>query len=86
MINRGLNAELDAHLGYDEADRSSTGKRSNSRHGRTSKTVKGTFGELQIDTPAPRSRPMVALLLIQAMNSLEQSAQPGISSCDRSPT
>lgn len=54
MINRGLNAELDAHLGYDKAERSSTGKRSNSRNGRTTKTVKGTFGEIDIDTPRDR--------------------------------
>lgn len=54
MINRGLSAELDAHLGYDKAARSSTGKRANSRNGHTDKTVKGTFGELEIATPRDR--------------------------------
>lgn len=54
LINRGLEGELDAHLGFDRHEKSAEGKRPNSRNGKTRKTVKGTFGELEIETPRDR--------------------------------
>lgn len=54
VINRSLNAEMDAHLGYDKHDKTTEGRRANSRNGNARKTVKGTFGELVIDTPRDR--------------------------------
>ena len=53
MINRSLDAEMDAHLGYDRHDKGESA-RANWRNGKTEKTVKGTFGELEIETPRER--------------------------------
>lgn len=55
MINRSLEAEMDVHLGYarhTKADADSA--RSNRRNGVGTKTVKGEFGALEIDTPRDR--------------------------------
>lgn len=54
VINRSLEGELDAHLGYARHAKSETGRRTNGRNGGTVKTVKGTFGELAITTPRDR--------------------------------
>lgn len=53
MINRSLEAELTAHVGYSHGEKSN-GRRGNTRNGTTKKTVKGTFGELEIETPRDR--------------------------------
>ena len=55
VINRSLDAEMDAHLGYAKHDKDATGARANSRNGGTKKTVKGTFGEVEIRTPRDRA-------------------------------
>lgn len=54
VINRSLSAEMDAHLGYAPHEKAPAGKRTNSRNGGTSKTLKGTFGEVAITTPRDR--------------------------------
>lgn len=54
VINRSLEGEMDAHLGYARHEKNETGRRRNGRNGGTSKTVKGTFGELAITTPRDR--------------------------------
>jgi len=54
LINRSLEGELDAHLGFEKHEKAGDGKRSNTRNGKTRKTVKGTFGELEIETPRDR--------------------------------
>lgn len=55
MINRALAAEMDAHLGYDKGERGDDGtRRSNTRNGKLSKTIKGKFGEIAIETPRDR--------------------------------
>jgi transposase-like protein len=55
MINRSLEAEMDAHLGYEKHEKNESGTaRTNTRNGKTGKTVKGDFGELEIDTPRDR--------------------------------
>lgn len=54
VINRSLEGEMDAHLGYPRHEKHDTGRRPNGRNGGTAKTVKGTFGELAITTPRDR--------------------------------
>ena len=54
VINRSLDAEMEAHLGYARHAKQDTGRRANGRNGSTTKTVKGTFGELPIQTPRDR--------------------------------
>ena len=53
LINRSLDAEMTAHLGY-ESGEAGAGKRTNTRNGKSKKTVKGTFGALEIETPRDR--------------------------------
>ena len=49
-----MESELTHHLGYDKY--SSAGKKSgNSRNGKSSKTIKGDFGELPIEVPRDRN-------------------------------
>ena len=55
VINRSLEAEMDVHLGYARHAKIVDGRRENGRNGSTSKTVKGTFGELAISTPRDRA-------------------------------
>jgi len=54
LINRSLEAEMTAHLGYSPGENPGKEKRTNTRNGTTQKTVKGTFGELEITTPRDR--------------------------------
>mgnify|MGYP003544039751 FL=1 len=53
-VERALNTELEDHLGYEKhaADGKNSG---NSRNGYTSKTLKGNFGKVSIDTPRDRN-------------------------------
>lgn len=54
MTEQVLEAELTSHLGYEK--HSTEGKHSgNSRNGKTSKTVRSDFGEIQIETPRDRN-------------------------------
>ena len=50
MINRSLEAELQAHLGHERHGRSN----GNPRNGKSRKTVQSTVGDLQIETPRDR--------------------------------
>jgi putative transposase len=52
IIQAALDAELDAHLGYDRNHKALTG---NSRNGKTKKTVKGDLGEFELETPRDRN-------------------------------
>ncbi|QQS03218.1 MAG: IS256 family transposase [Fibrobacterota bacterium] len=54
VINRGMEAEMDAHLGYAAHEKSPGLRRKNTRNGKTTKTIKGTFGEVEISTPRDR--------------------------------
>jgi len=53
ILESSLNAELDGHLGYDKNEKSET-RRSNTRNGKSKKTVKGDHGELDIEVPRDR--------------------------------
>ena len=55
VIDRGLSAELDAHLGYERHAKAVEGERSNTRNGSTKKRLKGTFGALEVTTPRDRA-------------------------------
>lgn len=46
-----LNVEMDEHLGYERYDRS---EGTNARNGKKSKTIRGDFGEVEIETPRDR--------------------------------
>lgn len=64
MINRSLEGELNAHLGYGSGQKMEPGtRRSNTRNGSTKKTIKGTFGELEIETPRDRESSFEPLLV-----------------------
>ena len=54
ILERVMQAELSNHLGYEKHD--PTGNNSgNSRNGVTTKTLKGDFGEMEIETPRDRN-------------------------------
>ncbi|MFZ1796853.1 MAG: IS256 family transposase [Dokdonella sp.] len=50
MINRSLEAEMQAHLGHERHQKSG----GNPRNGKSRKTVQSSMGELQIETPRDR--------------------------------
>lgn len=54
LLERTLNAELTRHLGYEKHDPAGHNS-GNSRNGASSKTVKGEFGEIVVDTPRDRN-------------------------------
>jgi putative transposase len=54
LLERAMNAELTHHLGYEKHDPAGY-KSGNSRNGTSGKTVKGDFGELEIEVPRDRN-------------------------------
>jgi putative transposase len=54
ILERVLNAELTEHLGYEKHDPAGY-KSGNSRNGKSSKTLKGDFGEMEVETPRDRN-------------------------------
>src|ERR1700752_332073 len=54
VLERALNAELTHHLGYEKHDPAGHNS-GNSRNGTSTKTVKGDFGELVVETPLDRN-------------------------------
>jgi putative transposase len=53
LVERALEAEMEAHLGHAKNE-SVTNTARNTRNGKSSKTLKGEFGELPIDIPRDR--------------------------------
>lgn len=53
LLERAMNAELTNHLGYEKHDPAGVNS-GNSRNGTSSKTVKGEFGEIVVETPRDR--------------------------------
>src|ERR1700685_2229347 len=54
LLERAMQAEMTEHLGYEKHD--PVGNNSgNSRNGATTKTLKGDFGELPLETPRDRN-------------------------------
>jgi len=53
-VEKALNTEMDEHLGYEK--HSTSGRNTgNSRNGKSSKRLKGDFGEMTIETPRDRN-------------------------------
>ncbi|HWR73494.1 MAG TPA: IS256 family transposase [Nitrospirota bacterium] len=54
LVERAMKAEMTAHLGYEKHD--PAGKKSgNSRNGKSKKTIKGEFGNMEIAVPRDRN-------------------------------
>ena len=53
LVERALHAELTNHLGYEKNDPDGRGS-GNSRNGKSRKTLKGDFGEVEIEVPRDR--------------------------------
>ena len=54
LLERAMAAEMTEHIGYEKHD--AIGNNSgNSRNGKSAKTIKGTFGELALETPRDRN-------------------------------
>src|SRR6266852_5810268 len=53
LLERALEAELSDHLGYEKHDPAGH-HRGNTRNGKSPKTLKGDFGELELETPRDR--------------------------------
>src|SRR6202050_1256736 len=53
ILERSLAAEMTDHLGYEKHDPSGH-RRGNTRNGKSQKTLKGDFGELELETPRDR--------------------------------
>src|ERR1700675_1177391 len=53
ILERALAAEMTDHLGYEKHDPSGH-RRGNTRNGKSQKTLKGDFGELELETPRDR--------------------------------
>jgi putative transposase len=53
LVERALEGEMTAHLGYDKHAATERGS-GNARNGKTSKRVKGSFGEVEIAVPRDR--------------------------------
>ena len=53
ILERALQAEMTDHLGYEKHDPVGH-HRGNSRNGKSQKTLKGDFGELELETPRDR--------------------------------
>lgn len=54
MINRSLDAEMDAHLGYERHEAASEEAGSNRRNGKSRKRVQSAHGALAVETPRDR--------------------------------
>jgi len=54
VLERALNAELTHHLGYEKHDPAGNNS-GNSRNGTSGKTVKGEFGQLELEIPRDRA-------------------------------
>jgi len=53
ILEQALNAEMTDHLGYEKHDPAGH-HRGNTRNGKSQKTLKGDFGELELETPRDR--------------------------------
>src|SRR6266853_519420 len=54
LLERAMAAEMTEHVGYDKHDAAGNNS-GNSRNGNSAKTIKGTFGELALETPRDRN-------------------------------
>lgn len=74
VFERILNAELDAHLGY---SKSSTDEKetTNRRNGYSKKTIQGSFGEAEINTPRDREGTFEPVIIPKREKDVSQIEQ-----------
>ena len=54
LLERALEEEMSAHLGYEKHEAPAGKKQKNTRNGHSKKNLKGDFGELEIQVPRDR--------------------------------
>src|ERR1700681_4119592 len=54
LLERAMQAEMTEHLGYEKHDQAGNNS-GNSRNGKTTKALKGDFGEMPLETPRDRN-------------------------------
>src|SRR5664279_5461883 len=69
VLERGMDAELTDHLGYDRGDRAGHGS-GNSRNGTTPKTVGTEVGDVVLDQPRDRNSSFASALVAKGSRRL----------------
>ena len=77
FMENGLDAELDEELGYSRYDYKNKDT-DNSRNGHSSKTLKTSFGELDIDVPRDRKGEFDPVILKKNQTSINQDVEEKI--------
>ena len=77
FMENGLDAELDEELGYSKYDYRNK-ETDNSRNGRGSKTLKTSFGEVEVSVPRDRKGEFEPLLLKKHQTSISQDIEEKI--------
>lgn len=77
FIENGLDAELDEELGYSRYDYKNKDT-DNSRNGHSSKTLKTSFGEVDIDVPRDRKGEFDPVILKKSQTSISQDVEEKI--------
>jgi putative transposase len=71
LLERALEGELTTHLGY-ERYKPNENKSKNSRNGKSSKTLQGNFGELEIEIPRDRQSEFEPQLIKKGQKRFEE--------------
>lgn len=77
FMENGLDAELDEELGYSRYDYKNKDT-DNSRNGHSSKTLKTSFGEVDIDVPRDRKGEFDPVILKKNQTSVSQDVEEKI--------
>lgn len=77
FMKNGLDAELDYKLGYSWYDYRNK-KTDNSRNGHSSKTLKTSFGEAEVDVPRDRKGEFDSVILKKNQTSVSQDVEEKI--------
>lgn len=77
FMENGLEAELDDELGYSKYDYKNK-ESSNSRNGHSQKTLKTSFGNIEIETPRDRNGEFDPQLLKKNQTSITQDVEEKI--------
>ncbi len=77
FMENGLDAELEEELGYSKYDYKNK-KTDNSRNGHSSKTLRTSFGEVEVDVPRDRNGEFDPVLLKKNQTSISQDVEEKI--------
>ncbi len=77
FMENGLDAELDEELGYSKYDYKSKNT-DNSRNGHSSKTLKTSFGDVEVDIPRDRKGEFEPVILKKNQTSISQDIEEKI--------